>query len=97
MKTFSSKRANLFNRVAFENVEFILIAELALLGPVFLLCLVMNQMWPLYMMVIIQILGVFFGAIRFSTPPYPSTSFNPPTLASRVSARPTSIDWKKAA
>src|SRR5881397_3246613 len=97
MKTLLQERARVSaqhrNDIAIEGLE-LLVAELALLGPTLLLCIVMAQVWPLYMMAGIQILGVMLGFVKFTNPTDGSKSCVPSTKRPRKRSKPRMIDWK---
>lgn len=101
MKTFSRKRTRVSarhrNYITIEGFEGLLVAELALLGPTLLLCIVMTQVWPLYMMAGSQILGAMLGIVKFTNPTDGLTSCVPSSERPRERSKPSVIDWKKAA
>ena len=83
--------------IVFDNAKFFSIAELVLLGPTLLLCVVIAQIWPLYLMLGLQILGVVIGAVKFNHPTEQFQSLVLPTSTARAGMKPRPVNWKKAA
>ncbi len=80
-----------------KDLWFFLVAELMLLGPTLLLCVVTGQIWPLFLMGICQIIGVLLGVIKFTRPTDAPECPAPSSAGSHVSPTLQMIDWKKAA
>jgi len=84
-------------RHVMKDVGFFMTAEIMLLGPTLLLCVVMGQVWPLFLMMICQILGVLLGIINFTAVADVRASAVPLQRDPDVSSNSQKIDWKEAA
>lgn len=79
------------NGIAPDEVNFIAGAALTLFVPTLLFCLVINQLWPLYVMACDEALGVVLGFVMFRKPsggflPRASTPAPQTLHAARVTA-----------
>lgn len=99
MNRFSRNRFSGHQRqriITFEDVEFLLFAESALLVPSLMLCLVIGQPWPIYLMIGLQILGGVLGAVTFKNP-FSFLSCVPVSTVCASRRDPGPINLKKAA
>lgn len=103
MKIFPHNRSRFPMRIrqrkniTFEDVEFFLTAELTLLGPSLLFCIVIGQPSPLYLMAAIQLMGVVLGTVFLNNPLDRFVSCVPLTSSRKARNDPSPKDWKKAA
>lgn len=77
------------NAVVVDDIKFFTGAAVTLLAPTLLCCLVLGQLWPLYLMTCSEALGTTLGIIKYRKPTAGFLSCMPATggAEATVSAR----------
>jgi hypothetical protein len=83
-------------KLAAEEVGLLTIASIILIAPCVALCLVMGQIWPLYLVSGSQTIGAIIGAINYGSD-NESIDSCVPRVEPKYPKDDDSSDWKKAA
>jgi hypothetical protein len=85
------------NREQPIELGFIAVTVFALLGPTLLLCLVLGQVWPFFLIAGSDALGASLGVAKFRRPGQGIPACVPVTHVSSVSRQTDLTELKKAA